>query len=191
MQFTMLKYAVVALATHGSGVLSQLTPANVVTNLNTLTAKSRALQAPAKDITLVNGPLILIGQGPFPAIIQGFTDIVSTTTNAITSMQGMAPVSAGADSDSIFNAFRDFVRVHQALLNILIGKAGLLNTVPFAGQPIAAVLRQVEAVVDTVAFTLIDMVQSRAADLTAEANSLDQSLDTAIKSYQGVTQGAV
>ena len=41
-----------------------------------------------------------------------------------------------------------FVRVHQVLLNILIGKAGLFQTVPFIGQPVAAVLRQVEAIVD-------------------------------------------
>jgi hypothetical protein len=41
-----------------------------------------------------------------------------------------------------------FVRVHQALLNILIGKAGLFQTVPFIGQPIAEVLSQIEGVVD-------------------------------------------
>ncbi len=41
-----------------------------------------------------------------------------------------------------------FVRVHQALLNILIGKSGLFSTVPFIGQPIAAILRQIETVVD-------------------------------------------
>jgi hypothetical protein len=33
-------------------------------------------------------------------------------------------------------------------LNILIGKAGLFSTVPFIGQPVAAVLRQIENVVD-------------------------------------------
>jgi hypothetical protein len=30
----------------------------------------------------------------------------------------------------------------------MIGKAGLFNTVPFIGQPVAAVLRQVENIVD-------------------------------------------
>jgi hypothetical protein len=75
-------------------------------------------------------------------------DIVSTATTAIQQMDGMPPVAAGAQADAIFEAFREFVRVHQALLNILIGKAGLFQTVPFIGQPIAAVLRQVENVVD-------------------------------------------
>jgi hypothetical protein len=36
----------------------------------------------------------------------------------------------------------------------LIGKAGLFNTVPIIGQPIAAVLRQVENVVDVSTFLL-------------------------------------
>ena len=63
-------------------------------------------------------------------------------------MQDMAKVAEGEDSNTIFDGFRDFVRVHQALLNILIGKSGLFQTVPFIGQPIAAVLRQVDGVTD-------------------------------------------
>lgn len=39
--------------------------------------------------------------------------------------------------------------VHQALLNILIGKSGLVpNLLPFVGPPVAQVLRQLESVVD-------------------------------------------
>jgi len=129
-------------------VMAQTTPAQVVDNIRMLTQKSQALQAPAQSINIINGPLILIGQGPFPQIIVGFTDIVTTTTTALAQMNGMAPVPAGAQSDAIFDAFREFVRVHQVLLNILIGKAGLFSTVPFIGQPIAAVLRQIENVVD-------------------------------------------
>jgi hypothetical protein len=110
-----------------------------------------------------------------------------------------------------------FVRVHQTLLNILIGKAGLFETVPFIGAPIAQVLRQVENVVDvslylllppppllhphrppivfvfsltsyqTIALGLIDTVQSRAADLQNQADSLGMTLNTAIEKYQGIT----
>jgi hypothetical protein len=63
-------------------------------------------------------------------------------------MQGDPTITNESDSDAIFDAFRTFVTVHQQLLNILIGKAGLFNTVPFIGQPVAAVLRQLEGVVD-------------------------------------------
>ncbi len=41
-----------------------------------------------------------------------------------------------------------FVRVHQELLNIMIGKSNLLDQIPFIGGPIASVLRSIESVVD-------------------------------------------
>jgi hypothetical protein len=63
-------------------------------------------------------------------------------------MQGTAPVTTAADSDAIFNAFREFVVIHQQLLKILIGKSGLFQTVPIIGAPVAAVLRSLEGVVD-------------------------------------------
>lgn len=168
-------------------ITAQTTPAQVVSNIRMLTQKSQALQAPAQSITIINGPLIVIGQGPFPPIIAGFTDIVSTATTALAQMQGMPKVPAGTDASAIFDAFREFVRVHQALLNILIGKAGLFTTIPFIGQPVAAVLKQVENVVDTIAFQLIDTVESRAADLQNQAASLKSTIMVCINSYEGVS----
>jgi len=47
-------------------LVSALTAQQIVQNIQTLTTKSQALQAPAQSISIVNGPLILIGQGPFP-----------------------------------------------------------------------------------------------------------------------------
>lgn len=46
--------------------ISALSSAQIVDNIRMLTAKSQALQAPAQSITIVNGPLILVGLGPFP-----------------------------------------------------------------------------------------------------------------------------
>jgi hypothetical protein len=116
----------IALAAFAVPVFTQATPAQVVDNIRALTQKSQALQGPAQSISIINGPLILIGQGPFPVsetqlksdsshskltasqtIIAGFTDIVTTATVAISQMQGMPPVAAGALSDNIFNAFRE------------------------------------------------------------------------------------
>jgi hypothetical protein len=102
--FRNLFTAVVALSVP---IAAQTTPTQVVSNIQLLTQKSQALQAPAQSITIINGPLIIIGQGPFPQIITGFSDIVSTATTAIALMQGMPPVPAGAQSDAIFNAFRE------------------------------------------------------------------------------------
>ena len=47
-------------------VMAQTTPSQVVANIKMITQKSQALQAPAQSITLVNGPLIVVGLGPFP-----------------------------------------------------------------------------------------------------------------------------
>lgn len=94
-------------------VIAQITPAQVVKNINMITQKSQALQAPAQSITIINGPLVIIGQGPFPQIITGFTDIVSTAVTAIGQMQGMEPVPAGQPSDEIFDAFREVRYIHR------------------------------------------------------------------------------
>jgi hypothetical protein len=59
-----------------------LTAPQIVDNLNMLTTKSRNLQIPANQISIINGPLIVIGLGPFPQIIAGFADIVQTGTTA-------------------------------------------------------------------------------------------------------------
>ncbi|ERF70310.1 hypothetical protein EPUS_06351 [Endocarpon pusillum Z07020] len=101
-------------------------------------------------------------------------------------MQQTPNVDDANEAQAIADAFRDFVRVHQVLLNILIGKAGLFQTVPFIGAPIAAVLRQVENIVDTIAFGLIDRVQSQATELTNQAQSLSMTLKTTIDSYDGM-----
>jgi hypothetical protein len=92
-------------------VAAVLTPAQIVSNIQMLTTKSQALQAPAQSITIINGPLIIIGQGPFPQIIAGFADIISTATTAITQMQGTPPVPAGTDADAIFDAFREVTTI--------------------------------------------------------------------------------
>lgn len=101
-------------------------------------------------------------------------------------MQGMPPVAPGADSDLIFDAFREFVRIHQILLNTLIGKAGLFTTVPFVGAPVAAVLRQIEKIVDTLAFTLIDTLQGRMSEVKEQGDMLDATVEQGIKAFGGV-----
>jgi NAD(P)-dependent dehydrogenase (short-subunit alcohol dehydrogenase family) len=163
-----------------------VTAQQAVENIKTLTTKSQALQGPAQSITIINAPLIIIGQGPFPPIITGFTDIVSTAITAIDQMDGTQPFAA-ADVTAVADAFREFVRVHQALLNILIGKAGILQQVPIVGAPVAAVLRQVEAVVDTIALGLIHVAETATNDIETQANSLGATLDLAIQKYEGLS----
>ena len=82
-------------------------------------------------------------------VVFGFGDIVATATGYITAM-GAAPKTkfVGNEATAIADAFRLFVKVHQQLLDIIIGKGGFLTQIPFVGPPIAAVLRSIEGVVD-------------------------------------------
>ncbi|KAI1351247.1 UVI-1 [Xylaria sp. FL0043] len=166
--------------------MAALSPTQIVTSIKQVTTISQQLQTPAQSINIVNAPLIVIGQGPFPQLIQGFTQIVTTATAAIGQLDGTKPITADADATAVFDAFREFVRVHQALLNILIGKAGILEQVPVVGRPVATVLRRVENVVDTIAITLINIDESRSKDLESEANNLGNTLDLCIQKYEGL-----
>ena len=159
----------------------------IVTTIKDLTKRSQDLQAPAQSINLLNGPLIIIGQGPFPHIIKALEGIVSTATAELAQMQSRPAVAEGSDANTIFDAYRDFVRVNQVFLNIMIGKAELFNTVPVIGAPVAAELRKVERVFDALAFALVDKVGSRADDLKSQTNSLEGTLTTAINSYDGLS----
>lgn len=186
--------ATVALALFSAPSFAALSPVQIADNIRTLTAKSQALQAPANSITIINGPLIIIGSGPFPPIISGFAEIVTIASTAVAQMQGSPPITTAPDAKLVADAFREFVRVHQVLLNILIGKAGLFNTVPFIGQPVASVLRQIESIVDTVAFQLIDLLESQASQrtqVTNDANSLSGTIGIAIQSYDGLSLNKV
>lgn len=55
-----------AVALMAATVNAALTPQQIADGINRITEKSRALQEPAQSITIVNAPLIVIGQGPFP-----------------------------------------------------------------------------------------------------------------------------
>ncbi|KAJ2995715.1 hypothetical protein NUW58_g1194 [Xylaria curta] len=184
-----------------STAMSAASPQQIADGIKSITQKSQALQAPAQSITILNAPLIVIGQGPFPTIIAGFADIVSTAQALIAQFPGTGPIqkredenrehardlmARGPDADLVFGAFREFVRVHQALLNILIGKAGILSKVPVIGQPVATALRGVEGVVDTIAITLINLLQSHSNDVASDANSLGNTLTLTIQQYDSI-----
>jgi len=89
--------------------------------------------------------------------MQASPDIITVESEATAIADAFRQVRVPCDASGRFvkpsagsnpSLAQQFVAVHQALLNILIGKAGLFNTVPLIGTPVATALRGVEGVVD-------------------------------------------
>lgn len=87
------------------------TPAQQSSDLQTLVAKTNALQVPANSISIINGPLIIIGQGPYPTIIAGLSDIISVATSQLSANQGSPAVTDEKDANQLL---ADFTIVSRA-----------------------------------------------------------------------------
>ncbi|KAK7536602.1 hypothetical protein IWX49DRAFT_509840, partial [Phyllosticta citricarpa] len=128
---------------------------------------------------------------PLTDVLNGLRQVVSTLTPAIPRITVLPPFPPGCDTDAIVIALSSFVSVHQALLNIIIGRSGLLETLmarqfpfPTVGSTIATVLRGVEGVVDQLAFALIDLIPARSECAKGQKSAIDGTLDEAIEAYE-------
>jgi len=68
------------------------------------------------------------------------------------------------------------------LLNVVIGKHGLLSLIPFFG-PIRLALVQLEFVVDTFAFNLINLIPTQQPAATTQVASLKVTIQDAVSTY--------
>ncbi|KAK4152756.1 hypothetical protein C8A00DRAFT_34539 [Chaetomidium leptoderma] len=140
----------------------------------------------SKNIGIANSHLTPIDHGPLPKVLSGLANIAAIGSDMMGELEGRSPAPESADDTLVFEAFREFARGTETLLNILIGKAGILEKVPLVDQPMATVLREVEGVVDTIAITTIDLVKSKATELESEAESLEKTFDVCIGKYEGL-----
>ena len=174
MHFTSLFTPVVALlvtAVSASPIEKRAVAADqMVSTINKITQQSKSLTTIANKINPMNGVPLLgpssgSGSTDFNDVISGFQGIITTGQTAITNMDGTAPYTDAAAEQKVCDAFANvslfghaspatiscsdtlqFVIIHQNLLNVVIGKSGLLQGI-FLG-PVAAVLRSLEEVVD-------------------------------------------
>ncbi|KAI1080815.1 hypothetical protein F5B20DRAFT_580054 [Whalleya microplaca] len=177
MQFKFLTLATAALSV--SQVQASLTCDDVVSNVHQVTVVSSSTNTLAGSINI--GNFFTVG----PQIIANFNQIVTLVQADIVSMKGVNgknTVFQPKEQLDICEAFRQFVVVHQQLLDTIIGKHSILAATPFTA-PIAAVLRTIEAGVDTLAFGIIDLVPTCAPAATKCKNDLDSSLDKATVVY--------
>ncbi|KAJ7870919.1 hypothetical protein B0H14DRAFT_3439728 [Mycena olivaceomarginata] len=159
--------------------LAALTPDQVTGNIKIVTSVSGN----------INSVLVGFSTTPTPSqaqtisqtVVTGFQTIISDLAGDVTAMQATPPFSDGADL--IVTALRDFVGVHQALLSTVIGKHTIFAQFGLTA-PITAVLRSLEAGIDSFAFALIDMIPTKEADVTADKNMLDGSVGNTISLYE-------
>ncbi|KAJ7620345.1 hypothetical protein FB45DRAFT_1094476 [Roridomyces roridus] len=162
--------AINAVATMSSNANTALEPLSTATAGAQVAAYSEALaEAFTGIITAVNSTIpALLATPPFTEVAQNVHSTRQTTPGA-----------------AVVAALDNFVAIHQALLATVIGKHS-----PFAQfaltAPIAAVLRILEAVVDSFAFALIAVIPTQAtvpqlSSRAAHTISSDQAaLQTAI-----------
>jgi len=151
----------------------------IVTAFKDITTLSDNLRVVTSGITLINAPL----QGY--KIAQGFSLIIQRVTPAVTMLANAAsnPALGDADAQIVVDALTTFVRVHQALLNVVIGKHGLLTLIPFF-EPIRQALVSLENIVDTFAFRLIARIPTQEAAAKGQFASLTITVDLAITTYE-------
>ncbi|KAJ7330829.1 hypothetical protein DFH08DRAFT_966584 [Mycena albidolilacea] len=161
--------------------LAALTPDQVVGNINIVTSVSGNINSVLGGLSTTPTPSQ--AQTISQTVVTGFQTIINDLAGDVTAMQATPPFSDGADL--IVAALTDFVRVHQALLSTVIGKHTIFAQFGLTG-PITAVLRSLEAGIDSFAFALIAMIPTKQANVTTDKNMLDDSVGNTITLYQQI-----
>jgi len=172
---------VTTLSAQAKVVISPLTDVTVITHIPTITAQFQAIiQAVTKDITMMSAP--------FSA---DMCTVPASSKREIAPQELSKRTGCKLNADEsamVLDVLVEFVRVHQDLLAVVISKGGLLPKIPIFGAPVAAVLRSLESVVDSIAFLIIDVLaEASGAKAEVQFKSLDVSVGKAINAYTLVT----
>ncbi|RXG43089.1 hypothetical protein VDGE_06236 [Verticillium dahliae] len=169
-----MQFKLLTIATAFAGLVaaqkSELTPQTVVKSIEAVTDLSQDANNILTDLSF-NNVFSLI-----PKALSNIREIAGAVRTDIT-MIAEADTSKPFPADGqnqVCEVFRDFVRVHQALLNTIIGKSSFLSGTPFTA-PITGVLRTIEGGVDKLAFGIIDLVPTCKKGLASDKKDLDAS----------------
>jgi len=156
-----------------------LTPQNLINNINILTAKATALLVPAQSINIVNAFGVLVGQGPLAQVITGLNDIANTITSNFHSLAGTPIFRFTPDEENVFTAFAAYVTSQEQLLSTLVAQNGIIQNILF-GPNLANAIRSVEVLADTLAYGIIDLIPDVYDEAVTEKDGLDNAFDAAI-----------
>ncbi|KAF8591047.1 hypothetical protein K439DRAFT_1627131 [Ramaria rubella] len=157
-----------------------LTPAQVVTNINIVTTASGNLNTLTSSLSTSTDPADVptIGQN----IVTDFQAIITSLTGDVTAMKATPPFN-DVSAQPIVTALRDFVNVHQQLLSTVIGKHAILAQFGVTA-PVAAVLRTLEATIDSFAFAMINLIPTQKPAVQNDQSTLDTSVGNTITTYE-------
>ncbi|KAG0585492.1 hypothetical protein KC19_2G016300 [Ceratodon purpureus] len=160
-------------------VAGQATQAEqIVQAFKEVTTLSDDLRIETQKINLVTAPLF------GPKVGQGFNAIITRVGQAGTMLQSPNMKALGAaDAKTVVAALTTFVEVHQALLNVVIGKHGVLTLIPYF-EPIRQALVALEATVDSFAFYLIAVIPTEKPAADQQFGSLGVTVSLAISTYE-------
>ncbi|KAF5328357.1 hypothetical protein D9619_013283 [Psilocybe cf. subviscida] len=169
--------------TTGNGAVTKAVASNdIVLVIRTVTTVSNdinlALTKVTAQVTLADLTKIAA------AAVQGFTQIVADIGKAVTMLPG-TPVISGGVADTVVEVLVGFVKVHQALLNTVIGKHSIFAQFALTA-PLAAVLRLIETGVDTFAFIIIGIIPTKKAIIQKEISGLDTTVKSSISVYSQI-----
>ncbi|KZV81621.1 hypothetical protein EXIGLDRAFT_844467 [Exidia glandulosa HHB12029] len=116
-------------------------------------------------------------------IVQGFQGIIESAHTAIGHCQsGDQTPFPEAEAAEFIAVLTEFVRVHQMLLNVVIGKHGILAQFGYA-EPVRVALVALEAVVDSFAFAFIGFIPNNVDEAMVQRGELDASINSTIVVY--------
>jgi hypothetical protein len=156
----------------------------ILEGFDNVTTQSNNLRIAVQSITIFNA-----AQEGF-IIAEGFTSIIAKIAEGTIRVDSVStgPLSDD-DAQLVVQALTKFVQVHQALLQVIIGKHGLVTLVPFF-EPIRLALVSLEAAVDTLAFDLIALIPTQKPAANAQFASLSVALTATITTYSPTLQAS-
>ncbi|KAI0015766.1 hypothetical protein F4780DRAFT_783841 [Xylariomycetidae sp. FL0641] len=170
--------------------LAAVTPDAIVQTLNLFESDAEALQKPASKVSAADVILLPLGKGPLNEVVQGFSDALIIGAGVSEQLNGTAPITDADDADAVLAAYGGFARAHEELFDILARNAGLFQLMPNkvrVGKPVYTALSSVKALIDGVSGFLVNTIKvtNVTSEITVQQAEIDDSVEQAIKKYEG------
>ncbi|KAK3985646.1 hypothetical protein QBC44DRAFT_403996 [Cladorrhinum sp. PSN332] len=179
------------IVTSAIAIIAVPASASTIHLIGPLIYKTGLITAPALSISIINGPLIAFNQGPFPEVIEKFTDVINSTDAAAAQINGLVFYTEGGDVPSeVTEYYVSFVNHQVALLSLLRDKAALFTLLPVIGRPVTAILGDGQRSTDGLGVKMVAAIDSSYGGLNSQVVTARARLNAAYTltaaSYDGL-----